>query len=57
MYRTAVRLFSEDGGQDLIEYALIAGFISLVSLTWLINIGVTSNQIYSNINTQVAQIP
>ena len=50
-------LIRDESGQDLIEYALISGFISLVSLTWLINIGVTANQIYGNINTQVAQIP
>ncbi len=57
MHETLVRLFSETDGQDLIEYALLAGFISLVSLGWLVNIGITSNEIYGNINDTVNGIP
>ena len=32
MKRFAIRLMSDDSGQDLIEYALLAGFISLVAV-------------------------
>ena len=44
-------------GQDLIEYALLAGFISLVAVTMITNVGVGVNGVYSNINGQVALIP
>ena len=47
----------ETDGQDLIEYALLAGFISLVSLTWLINLGSTTNGLYGNLNSTVNAIP
>lgn len=57
MQETMVRLFSETDGQDLIEYALLAGFISLVSLTWLINLGSTTNGLYGNLNSTVNAIP
>ena len=57
MQETMVRLFSETDGQDLIEYALLAGFISLVSLTWLINLGSSTNALYTNLDSTVATIP
>ena len=41
----------------MIEYALLAGFISLVSVTWIINIGSAANDIYSRINSDVQAIP
>ena len=52
-----VRLVREDGGQDLIEYALLAGFISLVAVVAITNVGVGVNTVYGNINSQVASIP
>jgi len=51
------RLVREDEGQDLIEYALLAGFISLVAVTMITNVGQGVNGVYSTINTQVASIP
>jgi pilus assembly protein Flp/PilA len=51
------RLVREDEGQDLIEYALLAGFISLVAVTMITNVGAGVNGVYSNINTQVHNIP
>ena len=50
-------LIRDESGQDLIEYALLAGFISLVAVAMITNLGTGVNQVYSNINTQVAQIP
>lgn len=47
----------DDQGQDLIEYALLAGFISLVAVTAITNVGQGINGVYTNINTQVASIP
>jgi len=51
------RMIREENGQDLIEYALLAGFISLVAVAVITSIGVGVNGVYSNINGQVAGIP
>ncbi len=51
------RFVREEGGQDLIEYALLAGFISLVAVTAIKNVSSGVNGVYNNINDQVAQIP
>lgn len=47
------RFVGEEAGQDLIEYALLAGFISLVAVTAITNIGTGVNAVYSAVNTKV----
>ena len=54
---TLLTLVHDDGGQDLIEYALLAGFVSLLVVGVVTNIGVVVNGIYGGIQTQVAAIP
>ena len=51
------RFVREDEGQDLIAYALLAGFISLVAVAAIKSVGTGVNGVYNNINTQVAAIP
>jgi pilus assembly protein Flp/PilA len=51
------RFVRDEAGQDLIEYALLAGFISLVAVAAITNVGQGINQVYENINTQVGNIP
>ena len=51
------RFVREEDGQDLIEYALLAGFISLVAVAAITQVGVGVNGVYGNINTQVRAIP
>ena len=51
------RFVREDQGQDLIEYALLAGFISLVAVAAITLVGQGVNGVYNNINTQVHAIP
>jgi pilus assembly protein Flp/PilA len=51
------RFIHEDQGQDLIEYALLAGFISLVAVVAITNVGTGVNKVYDNINTKVNSIP
>jgi pilus assembly protein Flp/PilA len=51
------RFVREEAGQDLIEYALLAGFISLVAVVAITQVGQGVNSVYGNINTQVASIP
>jgi pilus assembly protein Flp/PilA len=48
------RFVREDEGQDLIEYALLAGFIALAAVLAIMNIGVGLNSIYSKVNLQVS---
>ena len=50
------RFVQEDSGQDLIEYALLAGFISLVAVAAITTVGTGINTVYGNLNTQVAAI-
>jgi pilus assembly protein Flp/PilA len=52
-----VRFVREDAGQDLIEYALLAGFISLVAIVAITNVGTGVNTVYTNIDTKVKSIP
>ena len=47
----------EENGQDLIEYALLAGFISLVAVAAITSVGQGINGVYTNINAQVQAIP
>jgi pilus assembly protein Flp/PilA len=51
------RFVREEEGQDLIEYALLAGFISLVAVVAITNVGAGVNGVYNNINAQVQAIP
>jgi pilus assembly protein Flp/PilA len=47
----------EESGQDLIEYALLAGFVSLVAVVAITNVGTGVNAVYTNIDSQVKTIP
>ena len=51
------RFVREETGQDLIEYALLAGFISLVAVVAITNVGTGVNKVYGNIESQVQKIP
>ena len=48
---------NDESGQDLIEYALLAGFISLVAVVAITNVGTSVNSVYGGLNTQVGLIP
>jgi pilus assembly protein Flp/PilA len=50
-------LLRQDEGQDLIEYALLAGFIALVAVVAITSVGQSVNGVYNNINSQVSAIP
>ena len=51
------RFIRDDEGQDLIEYALLAGFISLVAVLAITQVGTGVNLVYGNVQAQVAAIP
>ena len=46
-----VRFVREEDGQDIIEYALLAAFISIVAYTLLGQIGTDVNSIYTEVGS------
>ena len=50
------RLVCDDRGQDLIEYALLAGFIALVSIAGVTIVGTQLNLTYTAIGAQIAAL-
>jgi Flp pilus assembly pilin Flp len=57
MRRLLVRAACEESGQDLIEYAMLAAFISLVAITSITGIGSQVNSWYQGYANTVATIP
>ena len=53
MKNLIARFVRDEQGQDLIEYALLAGFISLAVVTAVTNVGTSLNTLYDNVQTQV----
>jgi pilus assembly protein Flp/PilA len=43
----------DEQGQDLIEYALLAGFISLAVVAAVTNVGTALDGLYDNVETKV----
>ena len=57
MRRTLHLLARDERGQDLIEYALLASFISLIAVTIIASLGTSVNGMYGVIEGQVQAIP
>jgi pilus assembly protein Flp/PilA len=57
MTQVFVRLLRDDSGQDLIEYALLAGFISLVAVATITLVGQNVNTVYTKVDTKLKAIP
>ena len=51
MSRMFQRFVREDAGQDMIEYSLLAAFISIVAYTVLVTIGADVLSIYGDVDT------
>jgi Flp pilus assembly pilin Flp len=47
-----VRFAREDEGQDMIEYALLAAFVSIIAATIIKSIGPDLTTIYNAVKTQ-----
>lgn len=54
MIRIAARIRSREEGQAMVEYALILGLVSVVSIIALTAIGTNVNAIFDNIQTTLA---
>jgi Flp pilus assembly pilin Flp len=57
MRRLVVRALRDEDGQDLIEYAMLAAFISLVAVVSITGIGAQVNSWYEGYANTVATIP
>ena len=57
MRRFVVRALRDEDGQDLIEYAMLAAFISLVAIASITGIGTQVNTWYEGYANTVATIP
>ena len=57
MRRLLVQVLRGDSGQDLIEYALLAAFISIVAVTAITSIGSQVNTWYSSYDVVIRTIP
>ena len=55
--RTIRNFFSDDEGQDLIEYALLAGLISLVAVAMILNVGTSVNGVWTGLDSSMGSIP
>ena len=53
MKRFAIRLMNDECGQDLIEYALLAGFISLASVLAITSVGTALNGVWGSVDIQM----
>ena len=54
MRRMIRRFVQEDAGQDMIEYSLLAAFISIIAYTTVQAIGGDVQSIYTNVETATA---
>jgi len=52
-----VRFVREDAGQDLIEYGLLVGIITVGGIAMVIAIGTKVTNIWTNANTTIGTIP
>ena len=47
------RFVNEEAGQDLIEYALLAGLISLVCVLAITNVGTKVSTLFGNVEASI----
>ncbi len=57
MKRLLLRGFYDERGQDLIEYAMLAGFISLIAITAITSIGTQVDSWYQGYDATIKTIP
>ena len=51
------RLVVAEDAQDVIEYALLAGLISLVAVSIVLNVGTGVNSIWTGVGSTIGSIP
>jgi pilus assembly protein Flp/PilA len=53
MKKLLISLVRDDEGQDLIEYALLAGLISLVCVVAITGVGTKVNALYGSVSASI----
>ena len=53
---TLKRFIYEDEGQNLVEYALLAGLVALVAIVAVGNVGKEINRVYTDLTTKLVTI-
>ena len=56
MNRFMTKLVEDESGQDLIEYSLLAGLISLACVTIVVNVGGGVGTVYEGLEQQTAAL-
>lgn len=56
MNRLMMKLVEDESGQDLIEYGLLAGLVSLACVTIVITVGGGVGGVYENLEQQTAAL-
>ena len=57
MMAVMTALARDERGQDLIEYALLAGLVSLVAVAAVLNVGSGVNLVWVGIDGQMSAVP
>jgi Flp pilus assembly pilin Flp len=57
MRRLVGQMLCEDSGQDLIEYALLAAFISIIAVAAITSIGSQVDSWYTGYGAQIKTFP
>jgi pilus assembly protein Flp/PilA len=55
--RALKKLFRDESGQDLIEYALVAALIALGSVVMIQGVGSSISTVFTQISSQLATVP
>lgn len=53
---TLTRFIHEDEGQNLVEYALLAGLVALVAIVAVGNVGTEINRVYGALQQKLSTI-
>ena len=53
MRKQVLQLVHDEGGQDLVEYAMLMAFIALICIIGLRNLGVAVNNTYHSVSTSL----
>jgi pilus assembly protein Flp/PilA len=54
MTRTLINIWKDDSGQDLIEYALMAGFVAVAAGAIMPGVSTNISQIFSKVSSVMA---
>jgi pilus assembly protein Flp/PilA len=55
--RSIVNFLTDDSGADIVEYALLAGLISLAAVATLTDVGTSIKGIYRRISDELVKAP